>query len=140
MSYMIYSIWYSYNFGFYRNDTAMEEEKKVFSEQKRPCVNCGAELTYKPGTTKIKCDYCQHEEAIIPNQKGFKELELKPELSIEDVVTLAIQLDMQLIEAMQAVASSSLTLEGETAIENLTSKEEEMLYQVVMASHEFDYL
>jgi len=69
-----------------------------------------------------------------------KELELKPELSIEDVVTLAIQLDMQLIEAMQAAATTSLTLEGETAIENLTSHEEEMLYQVVMASHEFDYL
>lgn len=69
-----------------------------------------------------------------------KELELKPELSVEDVVTLAIQLDMQLIKVMQAVASSSPTIEAETAIENLTSKEEETLYQVVMASHEFDYL
>jgi len=69
-----------------------------------------------------------------------KELELKPELSIEDVVTLAIQLDMQLIEAMQTVANNSPTIEAETAIGNLTSKEEETLYQVVMASHEFDYL
>lgn len=59
----------------------MEEEKKAFSEQKKSCVNCGAELTYKPGTTQIKCGYCGHEEAIIPNHNGFKELELKPYLS-----------------------------------------------------------
>lgn len=69
-----------------------------------------------------------------------KELELKPELSVEDVVTLAIQLDMQLIEAMQAAANNSPTIEAEEAIASLTSKEKETLYQVVMASHEFDYL
>jgi len=69
-----------------------------------------------------------------------KELELKPELSVEDVVTLAIQLDMQLIEAMQAAANNSPTIEAEAAIASLTSKEKETLYQVVMASHEFDYL
>ena len=69
-----------------------------------------------------------------------KTLELKPELAIEDVVTLAIQLDMQLIEAMQAATSKSPTIEAELALEGLTSKEEETLYQVVMASHEFGYL
>ncbi len=56
------------------------EEKKAFSEQKKSCVNCGAELTYKPGSTEIKCDYCGHEETIVPNLDGFKELELKPYL------------------------------------------------------------
>ncbi|WP_299433945.1 DNA helicase PriA [uncultured Aquimarina sp.] len=57
-----------------------EEEKKAFSEQKKSCTNCGAELTYKPGTTQITCDYCGHEEAIVQHQDGFKELELKPYL------------------------------------------------------------
>ncbi|MEJ6123756.1 hypothetical protein MT390_18120 [Vibrio sp. 2-Bac 85] len=69
-----------------------------------------------------------------------KDLELKTDLELEDIVTLAIQLDMQLIEAMKAVANNSPTLEAETAIGQLTSKEEEMLYQVVIASHEFEYL
>jgi len=58
----------------------MEIEKKAISEQKKPCINCGAELKYKPGTTSITCDYCGHQETIIPNQDGFKELELKPYL------------------------------------------------------------
>lgn len=69
-----------------------------------------------------------------------KNLELKPELAIEDVVTLAIQLDMQLIEAMQSAAFNSPTVEAEIALENLTNQEEEMLHQVVMASHEFEYM
>ncbi len=58
----------------------MEEEKKSISENKKSCSNCGAELTYKPSTTSIQCDYCGHEETIIQNQDGFKELELKPYL------------------------------------------------------------
>ncbi len=58
----------------------MEEEKKAISEQKKSCVNCGAELKYKPGTTSITCEYCGHEETIVQNQDGFKELELKPYL------------------------------------------------------------
>ncbi|MCK8523257.1 DNA helicase PriA [Aquimarina sp. D1M17] len=58
----------------------MEEEKKAVSEQKKSCINCGAELKYKPGTTSITCEYCGHEETIIQDQDGFKELELKPYL------------------------------------------------------------
>lgn len=69
-----------------------------------------------------------------------KNLTLTPELAVEDVVTLAIQLDMQLIEAMQSAATNSTTREAERALANLTIIEEETLYQVVMASHEFDYL
>ncbi|WP_282079773.1 DNA helicase PriA [Aquimarina algiphila] len=58
-----------------------EEEKKAISEQKRSCVNCGAELKYKPGTTNINCEYCGHQETITQDEDGFKELELKPYLS-----------------------------------------------------------
>lgn len=56
------------------------EQKKAASEQKKSCVNCGAELTYKPGSTLIQCEYCGHKEEIIPNVDGFQELELKPYL------------------------------------------------------------
>jgi len=69
-----------------------------------------------------------------------KNLEMKPELALEDVVTLAIQLDMQLIEAMQLAIVNSPTVEAENALGTLTTKEEETLYQVMMASHEFAYL
>ena len=58
----------------------MEDEKKAGSEHKKTCVNCGAELKYKPGTTSITCDYCGHQENIIQDQDGFEELELKPYL------------------------------------------------------------
>ncbi len=58
----------------------MEEQKKAVSEQKKSCTNCGAELTYKPGTTAITCAYCGHHETILQDQDGFKELALKPYL------------------------------------------------------------
>src|ERR1700754_3878628 len=31
---------------------------------KFPCSNCGANLTYKPGTTHLKCEFCQTENEI----------------------------------------------------------------------------
>jgi LSD1 subclass zinc finger protein len=31
---------------------------------KFPCTNCGANLTYKPGTTSLKCEFCQTENEI----------------------------------------------------------------------------
>ncbi|MGB5942465.1 MAG: DNA helicase PriA [Leeuwenhoekiella sp.] len=58
----------------------MTETKIQQSELKRACRNCGAELTYKPGTTLVKCDYCDYEEKIEINGKQFQELELKPYL------------------------------------------------------------
>ncbi len=50
------------------------------TELKKSCVNCGAELKYKPGTTNITCEYCGHEEIITIDERGFKELELSPYL------------------------------------------------------------
>jgi len=69
-----------------------------------------------------------------------KNVELRPELAIKDVVALAVQLDMQLIELMQTAAFDSPTVEAEIALENLTNREEEMLQQVVIASHEFEHM
>jgi DNA-directed RNA polymerase subunit RPC12/RpoP len=48
----------------------------IKSERKKSCINCGAELTYEPGTELITCDYCGHNEKIEQNNQLFKELEL----------------------------------------------------------------
>ncbi len=58
----------------------MEEISPKKSELKKSCVNCGAELTYAPGTTDLKCNYCGHTETIAPSIDGFEELELRPYL------------------------------------------------------------
>ncbi|WP_147676151.1 DNA helicase PriA [Algibacter pacificus] len=50
------------------------------SELKKSCINCGAELTYAPGTTALTCDYCGYKETIDTSKNGFEELELKPYL------------------------------------------------------------
>ncbi|WP_409557566.1 DNA helicase PriA [Allomuricauda sp. SCSIO 65647] len=57
----------------------MEKTTKQ-TELKKACINCGAELKYKPGTTAINCEYCGHEESIALDESGFKELELYPYL------------------------------------------------------------
>lgn len=56
------------------------EEEKVVSEHKKACINCGAELKFKPGTTSVTCEYCNHQETIEQHNDGFNELELKPYL------------------------------------------------------------
>jgi DNA-directed RNA polymerase subunit RPC12/RpoP len=54
----------------------LNTEPTKFSERKKSCVNCGAELTYEPGTDQITCDYCGHKEVIDEPQQPFEELEL----------------------------------------------------------------
>lgn len=46
------------------------------AERKKSCVNCGAALTYAPGTDLISCEYCGHKEVIEQTGQEFKELEL----------------------------------------------------------------
>ncbi len=58
----------------------MDTEKKGVAEQKKACINCGAELKYKPGTAQVKCEYCGHEETIEQDGQEFQELDLKPYL------------------------------------------------------------
>lgn len=65
---------------------------------------------------------------------------VQPELAIDDVVALAINLDTQLLELIQTAAYNSPTIEAEIALENLSNHEEETLHQVVMASNEFEYM
>lgn len=49
-------------------------------ELKKACINCGAELNYKPGTQLINCAYCGHQESIELGESSFEELELYPYL------------------------------------------------------------
>ncbi len=58
----------------------MMNETVKKTELKKSCINCGAELKYKPGTTNISCEYCGHEESIEIDENGFMELELHPYL------------------------------------------------------------
>ncbi|MFT6986887.1 MAG: hypothetical protein ACJAT7_002737 [Psychromonas sp.] len=69
-----------------------------------------------------------------------RQMRLQPEIAIDDVVALAMDLDMQLIELMQTAAYSTPTIEAEIALENLSNQEEERLHQVIMASNEFEYM
>lgn len=59
----------------------MNQDISKKSEHKKSCVNCGAELKYKPGSTVIKCDYCDHEDTIAVPKSSFEELELQPYLN-----------------------------------------------------------
>ncbi len=47
------------------------------SELKKACKNCGAELTYKPGTTLVTCDYCGYQEELNLCLDTLKELPLR---------------------------------------------------------------
>lgn len=58
----------------------MNQDTSRKSEHKKSCANCGAELKYKPGSSVIKCDYCNHEETIVAPKSSFEELELQPYL------------------------------------------------------------
>jgi len=55
----------------------MEATTPKKSELKKSCINCGAELLYAPGTTELKCDYCDHSQEIPPSEHGLEELELQ---------------------------------------------------------------
>ena len=56
------------------------EQKTQKTELKKPCGNCGAEMKYQPGTKRINCEYCGHQETIAIDENGFEELELYPYL------------------------------------------------------------
>lgn len=57
-----------------------ESSINISGQRKKTCSQCGAELTYEPGTETITCDYCGHVEKIDVAENGFEELELKPYL------------------------------------------------------------
>ncbi|HKE67293.1 MAG TPA: hypothetical protein VKB59_22025 [Micromonosporaceae bacterium] len=51
------------------------------------CDGCGARVEYAPGTTVLRCPYCQHEQALIPvartiHEHAFTELAHKPRTAV----------------------------------------------------------
>jgi len=50
-------------------------EKTKASEFK--CHQCGAKLTYAPGTESLKCKYCDHQNKIPKSEKDIQELDFK---------------------------------------------------------------
>lgn len=64
------------------------------SERKKSCVNCGAELTYEPGTDTITCDYCGHVENIDQEVQPFEELELSKYLESMGAQSHSMELTM----------------------------------------------
>jgi DNA-directed RNA polymerase subunit RPC12/RpoP len=69
-------------------------EKTTNSERKKSCVNCGAELTYEPGTDTITCDYCGHVEHIAQEVQAFQELELTKYLDQMGAQSHSVELTM----------------------------------------------
>ena len=59
----------------------MEDIKIKDTEKHHNCSQCGAKLTYAPGTTTIQCDYCLHTQAIEIDDESPVELNLKTHLS-----------------------------------------------------------
>jgi len=58
-----------------------------------PCEACGATVEYAPGTTALRCPYCQHEQAIVPvprqvQEHPFEELATLPAKSRADAGSL----------------------------------------------------
>lgn len=47
-------------------ESAHEHAGKPEAERKYPCVNCGAAMLFRPGTTHLKCPYCGTENEIPP--------------------------------------------------------------------------
>lgn len=59
----------------------MQSTPQQTSELKKACINCGAELRYAPGTTELKCEYCDYRQEIPEEETAFQELELKQYLN-----------------------------------------------------------
>ena len=55
----------------------MENKTNPTAELKKTCVNCGAELRYKPGTTSLICNYCGYKQEIKASNEEIQELELR---------------------------------------------------------------
>jgi len=72
----------------------MQETPTQKSELKKPCINCGAELLYAPGTSKLQCDYCGHTQEITPSEIGIEELELKTYLDNVGALSYSEQITM----------------------------------------------
>lgn len=79
---------------------------KQHSEEKKECVNCGAELTYLPGSAFVACEYCGHKEKIQHPEQEFEELDLLPYL--EKVGTQAHSQKISMIQCKKCGANQHI--------------------------------
>lgn len=66
-----------------------------FQAQRFPCQQCGALLTFKPGTQRLGCDYCGKENLIDDRLETIREYDLQSALS-------------ELLQAKPVVAASQI--------------------------------
>lgn len=61
------------------NDDMQETKEPVDKVESKSsefkCKQCGAKLTYKPGTSVLKCGYCEFENAIPKSEEDIEELD-----------------------------------------------------------------
>jgi LSD1 subclass zinc finger protein len=73
-----------------------ETSEKTAEINKVKCKDCGAFLTYKVGTTHLKCEYCQAENEIKAEKAVIEELDFEAYVS-----NLASQPDQQAIHTVK---------------------------------------
>ncbi len=65
-----------------RDDEVQPEEKQTGGGQNHfPCSNCGADLTFKPGTATLHCPYCDAENKIDVAEESIEELDYEAALA-----------------------------------------------------------
>ncbi|MCI5056024.1 MAG: hypothetical protein MRY83_07935 [Flavobacteriales bacterium] len=105
-------------------------------ENKIPCVNCGAELRYLPGTSVLKCDYCgtqneiiQEDTEIIENDylEALSKLEDVSQKAFEDFVVChscngQTQFDPEVITNECSFCGASLSIDDQITLEEFRPK------------------
>jgi len=69
-----------------------------------------------------------------------QQLRLQANISIDDVIGLAMTFDSQLIELLEDSAYKSPTIASQQALQSITTQEQQTLHQVIMARIEFEYM
>ncbi len=61
----------------------MEEEVKLSETTQKDvtCKQCAAKLTFKPGTSSLKCEYCGTENEIVVEEKPIEEIDFEKFIS-----------------------------------------------------------
>jgi predicted RNA-binding Zn-ribbon protein involved in translation (DUF1610 family) len=49
------------------------EQAPASNPRRFPCAQCGAALDFAPGTTVLRCPYCQHEQAVARSEEIIEE-------------------------------------------------------------------
>jgi len=69
-----------------------------------------------------------------------QQLQLQADISIDDVIGLAMNFDSQLIALLQGSTYKSPTIAGQQVLQDITRQEQKTLHQVIMARNEFEYM